>query len=378
MPFSWCRIIGLLSVCLLALVTAQDYYGILGVAKDASDKDIKSAYRQLSKKYHPDKNPGDEDAHHKFIEVGEAYEVLSDDQKRQVYDRYGADALKNGGNGGPGGPGGPHGGFGGGFGDPMDMFEQMFGGAHRGGHRGRPRGHNLEAREELTLKEYYHGTTLDFTLNLNDFCDHCHGSGSQDGKTTQCGQCQGQGVVIQVVRMGPITQKLQQICGACQGKGNIIKNKCRTCKGAKVERKAKPFHVDVPAGAPRDFVDVKTGEADKGPDFDSGDVFIKFTESSRNNMGYRRRGAHLYRTEALSLEEALKGGWNRNIEFFDKNKKVNLSRKAGVPVRHGEVERIPHFGMPIPGKANTFGDLFVDYVVIMPTKVADQLIKDEL
>ena len=130
-----------LSFFLLSLVAAQDYYGILGVSKDASDKEIKSAYRQLSKKFHPDKNPGDEDAHHKFIEVGEAYEVLSDDQKRQIYDQHGAEALKNG---GPGGPGGPGGGFGGGFHDPMDIFEQMFGGHRGGGGRGRPRGHNLD------------------------------------------------------------------------------------------------------------------------------------------------------------------------------------------------------------------------------------------
>ncbi|SCU83330.1 LAME_0C04764g1_1 [Lachancea meyersii CBS 8951] len=378
MSFSWARIIGVLSICLLALVAAQDYYAILGVGKDASDKDIKSAYRQLSKKYHPDKNAGDEDAHHKFIEVGEAYEVLSDEKKRQIYDQYGADALRNGGPGGPGGPGGAHGGFGGGFGDPMDIFEQMFGGAHRGGNRGRPRGHNLEAREDITLKQYYQGTTLDFTLNLNDFCEHCHGSGSQDGKTTTCTQCQGQGVIIQVVRMGPMTQKMQQICGACQGKGQVIKNKCRRCKGAKVERKAKAFHVDIPAGAPRDFVDVKQGEADKSPDFDAGDVFIKFSESSRNNMGYRRRGVHLYRTEVLTLEEALKGGWKREIEFFDANKKVQLARKAGVPVKHGEVERIPHFGMPLLDRANAFGDLFVDYVVVMPQTMSARHVRDEL
>ncbi|SCV05871.1 LANO_0H17018g1_1 [Lachancea nothofagi CBS 11611] len=373
MELSLFRIIGFLSLFLLTVVTAQDYYGILGVSKDASEKDIKSSYRQLSKKFHPDKNPGDEEAHHKFIEVGEAYEVLSDDQKRKIYDQYGADALKNG---GPGGQGGPRGGFGGGFQDPMDIFEQMFGG-HHGGGRGRPRGHNLEAREELTLKEYYQGTTLDFTLNLNDNCDNCHGSGSQDGKTSHCPQCQGQGVVIQVVRMGPITQKLQQICGACQGKGQVIKNKCNRCKGAKVERKAKPFHVEVPAGAPRDFVDVKSGEADKGPDFDAGDVFIKFSESSKYNMGYRRRGANLFRTEVLSLAEALKGGWERDVDFFDENKRVHLARKQGVPVKHGEVERFPGFGMPLD-HSNSFGDLFVDYVVVMPHKLNAQLIKDEL
>ncbi|KAM3163786.1 DnaJ-related protein SCJ1 [Lachancea thermotolerans] len=375
MGLSFIRLACLLALFLASVVVAQDYYAILGVSKDASEKEIKSAYRQLSKKYHPDKNPGDETAHHKFIEVGEAYEVLSDDQKRQIYNQYGAEALKNGGPGGSGGPGGP-GGFGGGFHDPMDIFEQMFGAQRGGGGRGRPRGHNLEAREEITLKEYYQGTSLDFTLNLNDFCDNCKGTGSQDGKTTRCSDCQGQGVVIQIIRMGPITQQIQQMCGACQGKGQIIKNKCKQCHGAKVERKAKHFHVDVPAGAPRDFVDVKNGEADKGPDFDAGDVYIKFSESSKDNMGYRRRGVHLHRTEVLTLKEALQGGWKREIEFLDHTKKVKLHRDAGVPVRHGETERVPGFGMPKDGRH--FGDLFVDYVVLTPHKVSAQLIKDEL
>ncbi|SCU82486.1 LADA_0C05666g1_1 [Lachancea dasiensis] len=375
MGLSLFRILALFTLLLFSVVTAQDYYGILGLSKDASDRDIKSAYRQLSKKFHPDKNPGDEEAHHRFIEVGEAYEVLSDDEKRQIYDRYGAEALKNGGPGGGAGGAGSNG-FGG-FRDPMDMFEQMFGG-HHGGFRGRPRGHNLEAHEELTLQDFYHGASLDFSLNLNDLCEHCSGSGSEDGKTTHCSQCQGQGVVIQVVRMGPITQKIQQMCGACQGKGQVIKNSCRKCKGAKVERKAKAFHVDIPPGAPRDFVDVKPGEADKGPGFDAGDVFIKFSESSKINLGYRRRGVHLYRTEVLSFEEALKGNWKRELEFLDPQKKVHLARKQGIPVKNGEIERISHFGMPVPGHQDTFGDLFVDYVVVTPHKASNKLIKDEL
>lgn len=351
-------------------IVAQDYYAILGVSKDASDKEIKSAYRQLSKKYHPDKNPGDDAAHQSFIEVGEAYEVLSDNEKRQIYDKYGADALKNGGQGGPGGAGGP----GGGFHDPFDIFEQMFG-QQRGG-RGRPRGQNLEAREGLTLEEYYQGKKIDFVFNLNDVCDHCHGSGSQDGKTTTCPDCQGHGMVIQVVRMGPITQKIQQVCGKCQGKGQIIKNKCKTCKGSKVVRKPRNFHVEVPAGAPRDFVDVKSGQADKGPDFDAGDVFIKFHELDKNNLGYRRRGSDLFRTEVLSLKEALYGGWKREIAFFDKAKKLSIHRPEGVPVRHGDVERIRNFGMPRNG--NKFGDLYIDYVVVTPRAVSTGSLRDEL
>lgn len=362
----------LLSILFIPLILAQDYYSILGVSKGAGDKDIKSAYRQLSKKYHPDKNPGDDSAHNKFIEVGEAYEVLSDPEKRKIYDQYGAEALKN--NGGQGGGQGPRGG---GFHDPFDIFEQMFGGGGGGQRqRRRARGHNLETREELTLKEYYRGTSIDFNLNLNDFCEHCEGSGSQDGKVTQCPDCKGHGIVVQIVRMGPVTQQIQQMCGKCQGRGNTIKNKCKYCHGEKVVRKPKSFHVDVPPGAPRNFVEVKQGESDKGPDFDAGDLFIKFSETSRDNLGYRRRGDDLFRTEVLSLREALKGGWEREIEFLDAKRKVKIKRASSVVTNNGEIERIPGFGMP--KEHNKFGDLYIDYVVIVPDDIATSPIKDEL
>lgn len=363
----------LLSFLVLQFALAQDYYAILGLNKDASDKEIKSSYRQLSKQFHPDKNPGNEDAHHKFIEIGEAYEVLSDPEKRKIFDQYGAEALKNGGPG-QGGQGGFH--------DPFDIFEQMFnrGGPGGGfGQRQKPRGHNLRVQEELSLKEYYTGSTLDFSLMLNDVCDHCDGTGSEDGKVTQCPDCQGRGVVIQLIRMGIITQQIQQVCGRCGGRGSIVKTSCKVCQGAKVVKKSKSFHVEVPAGAPRHYSEVKHGESDKGADFDAGDIFIEFNENSKNNMGYRRRGDHLFRTEVLSAREALSGNWERHIEFLDETKEVKLSRPSNTIVSDGEIERVAGFGMPKRGKG--FGDLFIEYKVIMPHKLASggyQAMRDEL
>ncbi|CCE90508.1 Scj1p TDEL_0B03790 [Torulaspora delbrueckii] len=370
------RLTFLLSILLIPLTLAQDYYAILGLNKDASDKEIKSSYRQLSKKFHPDKNPGDEEAHHKFIEIGEAYEVLSDPEKRKIFDQYGADALKNGGPGGPGGGGG-------GFNDPFDIFEQMFnrGGGGGGGGFGRmqrPRGHNLKVREQLSLKEYYTGATLEFTLALNDICDHCDGTGSADGKVAKCSDCQGRGVVIQVIRMGMMTQQIQQMCGRCGGKGSVIKNHCKTCHGSKVVKKQKPFHVEVPPGAARHYTETRSGESDKGADFDAGDVFIEFNEKTTNNLGYRRRGPHLYRTEVLSAREALKGDWQREVEFLDEKKKVKIARAKNVVVHNGEVERIPGFGMPQPNGKHAFGDLFIEYVVVMPHEISKSGIRDEL
>ena len=246
-------LISLLLFVLLPLTTwAQDYYQILGIAKDATDKEIKSAYRQLSKKFHPDKNPGNEDAHQKFIEVGEAYEVLSDPQKRQTFDQFGADAVKNGGQGQPGG--------GAQFHDPFDIFEQMFGGQGGGGNpfggqRQKPRGPNIMAREEISLKDYYTGYELNFTLNVNDLCDHCHGTGSDDGKLTPCPDCQGRGVIIQLIRMGMMTQQIQQMCGRCGGKGQLFKKQCRKCHGNKVMPQKKEFQVKLPKGAKRHYMD---------------------------------------------------------------------------------------------------------------------------
>lgn len=369
----------LVSQLLALLALAQDYYSILGLGKDASDKDVKSAYRQLSKKYHPDKNPGDDSAHQKFIEVGEAYEVLSDPEKREIFDNFGADGLKNGG-------GGPGGGAGGGFHDPFDIFEQMFnGGGGFGGGFGdpfggmhRPKGASLRVHQSLSLKDYYTGTNVDFELMLNDICSHCEGSGSEDGKVETCPDCGGQGMIVQIIRMGIMTQKIQQPCGRCGGRGHHIKNHCKVCGGHKVVKMPKKFHVEVPAGAPRDHVEVRHQEADQSTDMEAGDILVEFSESDKGNMGYRRRGIHLFRTEVLSAKEALIGGWSREIEFLDDKKKLTLQRPKGKVVHHGEIEQVHSFGMPKGEKS--FGDLFIEYAVVMPAqfKQNNQWIKDEL
>lgn len=329
----------------------QDYYAILGLSKDASDKEIKSAYRQLSKKYHPDKNPGDEEAHHKFIEVGEAYDILGDSEKRQKYDQFGADAFKNGGQGGQGG----------GFHDPFDLFNQMFG--HQGGFGGRPRGQNYKIQNHLTLKEFYNGGVFAFHMPLDEICDKCSGSGSADGKVDTCGTCQGRGIVVQMIRMGMMTQQIQQQCPHCGGKGQVIKHPCKQCQGTKVVKREKSFSFPFEGGVPRNHMDVKQGEADKSPDHDAGDLILEYKETEHGNLGYRRRGNNLYRTEVLTAKEALNGGWSREIEFLDSKKKVKLSRGKGTMIFNGDIEIVKGFGMPIY-QSKGFGDLYIDYVVL--------------
>lgn len=368
MMIIWRFIVGLFLLPLS--VFSQDYYAILGVGKNANEKEIKSAYRQLSKKYHPDKNPGDNDAHHKFIEVGEAYEALSDPEKRRIYDQFGAEALKNG---------GQSRGQNGGFHDPFDIFEQMFGGGggdFRGGGQRRQKGQSLQVQDEITLQQYYQGTKIQFSLLLNDICDHCHGSGSEDGAVDRCEQCGGRGLVIQVIRQGFMTQQIQHICSKCGGEGELIRNKCHVCSSAKVVKKNKVFDVEIPRGAPRDFVLVKHGEAEKFPNADPGNLYIKVKEADHGNLGYRRRGSDLFRTEVLSLKEALQGGWTRDIEFLDPGKKVRISRPKGRSVQNLEVERITGFGMPIEG--NKFGNLYIEYAILLPGSSNSFRFKDEL
>lgn len=358
----------------------QDYYKILGIDKNANDKQIKSAYRQLSKKWHPDKNQNNETAHTKFIEIGEAYEVLIDSEKRQIYDKFGADAVKNGGaNGGPGGGGNP---FNGGFHDPFDIFDQMFGGGganrrHRGQNVKR-KGPDLVAEHQVTLKEFYLGAEYDIELELNDKCDHCHGSGSEDGKSKKCPNCQGNGIIIQVIQMGMMTQQIQQACPVCSGSGEIIKNPCTICHGRKIAQKKKQFHIQVPKGIKRDSVDKVPDKGQCVPDSEPGDLYFKFIEKSTNNMGYRRRGNNLYRTEVLTLEESLLGDWQRDIPFFDISKNVTIQRPANKITFNGEIEIIKNFGMPIANTKN-FGDLYIEYLVVTPENLKpDTRIRDEL
>ncbi|CAM9016806.1 hypothetical protein WICANDRAFT_27213 [Wickerhamomyces anomalus NRRL Y-366-8] len=367
MQFS--SLVFLICAALITTVLCEaDYYKILGVDKKASEKEIKSAYRALSKKFHPDKNPGDEDAHHKFIEVGEAYEVLSDDEKRSTYDRYGHDGLKNGGR--------PNGG-GGGFDPFADFFG--FGRQNHQQQRGKPRGHDADVNVDLSLKDFYTGTDFKFDVEMQNLCSKCEGTGSSDGKTHQCGGCNGSGVKVMKRQLAPgMFQQFQTTCDECGGKGKIITHKCKHCGGQAVTRGVRHFEFYVEPGTARDFTHKFKGDGDHSPDWEAGDLLVHLKERSHTNSGYRRRYNDLYRTEVLSLKEALFGEWKREILFFDDDN-VTLTRKKGEVVMDGDVEVVKHKGMPILEGAEEFGDLIIEYKVIYPGGAKDQKIfRDEL
>ena len=230
----------------------RDYYEVLGVGKDASAEEIKKAYRKAAMKYHPDRNPGDKEAEAKFKEVGEAYEVLSDDGKRSRYDQFGfAGVDPNYGAGAGGGYGaGGFGGFGG-FGDFGDIFSEFFGGgSSRGGAReyAPRRGENIMTHLELTFEEAAFGCEKEVATPRIENCSACSGSGSADGVIETCSQCRGTGQVRTVQNFMGMQMQSTAPCPQCSGRGKIVKNPCTTCKGKGKVRRTNKVKVKIPAG----------------------------------------------------------------------------------------------------------------------------------
>ena len=230
----------------------RDYYEVLGVKKDAGAEEIKKAYRKAAMKYHPDRNPGDKEAEAKFKECGEAYEVLSDDSKRQRYDQFGfagVDPSYGGGGNGPYGAGG-FGGFGD-FGDFGDIFGEFFGGGSRSRaqQQNAPRrGENIMSRLELTFEEAAFGCEKEVSTPRIESCTVCDGSGSSDGVIDTCTQCGGRGQVRSVQNFMGMQMQSTTTCPTCSGRGKVIKNPCTTCKGKGKVRRNHKVKVKIPAG----------------------------------------------------------------------------------------------------------------------------------
>ena len=273
---------------------SRDYYEVLGVARDADDTTIKKAYRKLAMKYHPDRNPDNKEAEEKFKEVGEAYEVLSNADKRAAYDRMGHDAFKNG---GMGSAGGGTGGFGG-FTDPMDIFAQMFGGmggfgGFGGGARRKadPRqpGSDLRYDLDITLEEAAHG--CDKTLEIERLvpCEACHATGSKDGTAgfKQCPTCHGTGVVTR--QSGFFVQ--QSTCPSCRGAGQTISNPCPKCRGEGRVHKDVKITLHIPAGVDTGTKLRSSGNGDAGlHGGETGDLYV-FLEVQPHEIFTRTRPA---------------------------------------------------------------------------------------
>ena len=268
----------------------RDYYEVLGIGKNATDAEIKSAYRKLAKKYHPDLNPGDKEAEEKFKEVNEANDVLSDPQKRQRYDQFGfagVDPNYAAANGGGAG------GFGGGFGgvDLGDIFGDIFGGGFGGGFSGfgggsstrtanAPRkGHDIQASVILTFEEAAHGCSKKITINRQDTCPDCGGTGAAKGTSPEtCPDCGGRGYVVTQQRTPFGVMQSQQPCSHCGGRGTIIRNPCKTCRGTGKTAARKSLEINIPAGIDDDQNIALRGQGDAGSNGGpAGDVIVHVT-----------------------------------------------------------------------------------------------------
>lgn len=268
----------------------RDYYEVLGIGKNATDAEIKSAYRKLAKKYHPDLNPGNKEAEEKFKEVNEANDVLSDPQKRQRYDQFGfagVDPNYAAANGGGAG------GFGGGFGgvDLGDIFGDIFGGGFGGGFSGfgggsstrtanAPRkGHDIQASVILIFEEAAHGCSKKITINRQDTCPDCGGTGAAKGTSPEtCPDCGGRGYVVTQQRTPFGVMQSQQPCSHCGGRGTIIRNPCKTCRGTGKTAARKSLEINIPAGIDDDQNIALRGQGDAGSNGGpAGDVIVHVT-----------------------------------------------------------------------------------------------------
>jgi len=369
-----------LTLLTLALAAVQqDLYKILQLDKSCNDRDLKRAYRTLSKKYHPDKSSGDEQ---KFLEVAEAYETLSDPTTRKIYDQYGHDGLAN--HKRTGGQQ-QH--------NPFDLFSQFFGGGSRQ-QPGVRRGHEMEVKLSVPLRDFYTGREVPFSLEKQQICDTCSGSGSADGHVETCTRCNGRGIIIQKHMLAPgMFQQVQSHCDVCGGQGKTIKRPCKTCNGSKVVRKVVDLVADIEPGMSRGHRVIFENEADEHPDYVAGNLNVVIDElspkintddsdearKSRNDGAFfRRKGPDLYWKEVLSLREAWMGSWTRNLTHLDSHI-VALSRERGEVVQPGQVEAVRGEGMPIwhdghvhehdEHETGTHGTLYVEYVVVLPDQM---------
>lgn len=374
------ELIPLLLFLTIALATQQDFYKILQLDKSCNDRDLKRAYRTLSKKFHPDKSTGDEK---KFLEVAEAYEALSDPTTRKIYDQQGHEGLERHRKQGQGG-GGHH--------DPFDLFSRFFGGGGGGRQSGVRRGPDMEVQLRVPLRDFYTGREVEFSLEKQQICDHCTGSGSEDGKVETCTKCSGRGIIVQKHMLAPgMFQQVQMHCDQCGGQGQQIKHRCKVCGGAKVVRKSVTLVADVEPGMSRDHRIVFEGEAEEHPDHVAGNLNVVVSEldprlggSAKSSLlertdgtFFRRKGRDLYWREILSLREAWMGDWSRNLTHLDGHV-VQLSRPRGQVVQPGQIDTVTGQGMPIwhdghvhehSDEIATHGNLHVEYQVVLPDQL---------
>jgi molecular chaperone DnaJ len=350
-------------------MSKHDYYEVLGLARDAGDKELKSAFRRLAKEHHPDYNQGDAASEARFKEINEAYEVLKDPQKRAAYEQYGHSAFEGGGRG----PGG----FGPEFASSMeDIFENFFGdftGGRGGGQRGRPgheRGSDLRYNMEITLTDAYNGKTAEIVVPTSMPCETCTGSGAKPGTTpSACSTCGGHGKVR--ASQGFFT--IERTCHACQGRGEVISDPCGDCKGqGRVERE-RTLSVNIPAGV-EDGTRIRlAGEGEAGlRSGPAGDLYIFL--SIQQDAFFQRDGSDVFCRAPISMVKAALGG---HIDVPTLEETVTRV-KIPAGTESGKQFRLKGKGMPVL-RTKMMGDLYIQVDVETPknlTKKQRELLEE--
>jgi molecular chaperone DnaJ len=335
-----------------------DYYTTLEVARDADVTVLKSAYRKLAMKYHPDRNPGDAGAEAKFKAVSEAYDCLKDPQKRAAYDRFGHEAFTQGMSGGGGFGGGGFGGHGE-FADIGDIFETIFGSAFGGGQRQQTRrGADLRYDMQVSLEEAFQGKQAEIEIDVSQACDTCDGSGATPGTSErQCNLCHGMGSVR--AKQGLFV--IERPCPTCNGRGSVIENPCRDCRGEGRVDRPQTLKIDIPAGVDTGTRIRLSGKGEAGQrGAPPGDLYI-FLHVQPHPV-FEREGTTLATRVPVSFTTAALGG---SVEIPDPDGSSNrLDIPAGI--QSGKQLRIRGAGMPVlQGRGR--GDLVVEIVVETPT-----------
>lgn len=344
----------------------RDYYEVLGVKKGASDDELKKAYRKLAKQNHPDLNPGDKAAEARFKEINEAYEVLSDKEKRAKYDQFGFAGVDP--NFGAGGPGGGFGGF-----DMGDIFGSFFGGfggfGGGGGSSGRTgpaKGSTVRAGLTLTLEEAAFGCEKDVTITHMESCDVCGGSGCEPGTTAEvCPECHGSGQVRMQQRTVFGTMSTSTVCPNCRGEGKIIHQKCKACSGVGGVRQKKKVHVKIPAGIDNGQAISVRGQGDMGRNGGpAGDLIVAINVTPHPRL--RREGSHIYLDQTVSILQATLGG---EVEIPSLDGKIKCKVEPGT--QPGTTLRLGGKGVPnLNGRGR--GDQYVTIRVEIPRNLNEE------
>lgn len=329
------------------------FYDLLNVKPGATTEELKKSYRKLALKCHPDKNPDDPEAAEKFKAISMAYEVLSDDKKRELYDKHGEQGIKEGGGGGD-------------FSSPMDIFDMFFGGGS--GRRGRQpnKGKDVIHQLGVSLEDMYNGSTRKLALQKNVICEKCEGRGGKAGAVASCTTCKGTGTQVLLNQLGAgMYQQIHTQCRECDGQGEKIndKDRCMTCKGKKIVHERKILEVHIDKGMEDGQKITFHGEGDQTPGLESGDIIIILEE--KDHATFKRKDMDLYMKMDINLNEAL-CGFKKVVKTLD-NRQIIISSLPGEFIKPNEIKAVLNEGMPMYKNPFEKGRLIITFDVKFPS-----------